>query len=104
MFNDGKPDLLVTNELGVCCKFYNSVLCTMHIPWYKVCSNLFPNIIIKVLSYISFSLVLIANCIHISADAMLNNTKYRKSVSFGFTLNFICVNNFIYDGYLFIMI
>ena len=104
MFNDGKPDLLVTNELGVCCKFYKSVLCTVHIPWYKACSNLFPNIIIKVLSYISFSLVLIANCIHISVDAMLKNTKCRKSVTFGFTVNLICVNNFLYDGYLFIMI
>ena len=104
MFNDGKPDLLVTNELGVSCKFYKSVLCTMHIPWYKVCSNLFPNIIIKILSYISFSLALIANCIHISVDTMLKNTKCRKSLTFGFTLNIICVNNSVYDGYLFIMI
>ena len=101
---DFRLELLVTNDFAICCTFQKSVLCTIRIQWFKLCSNLFHKTVIKVVSYVCFSLVFITNCFYIFVDTILNKIKCRKSVTFVFTIKSMCFSNFLYSGYLFIMI
>ena len=89
MFSSIHLKYVVSNEFHICCVVPANTCCSAPLPWYASCSNLLPNLAVKLLFMIISLIILVANGI-----SFLTNTAIIIKGETGkvFSIIVCCVN------------
>ena len=85
-FNKIPLKILETDDYRICCIVKSGTKCTADIPWYISCSNLLPNMAVRVAFYCFSITIIIANIVSIILQTVSSKKGIDKTAAFGTTV------------------
>ena len=95
-FSNVKIRMIVTNDHHICCIAPSNSVCLAHKPWYISCTDILPNLTMKILFKIISISILLLN----STSTMMYILRYKTNKLFSILVIFLNINDIFCSIYL----